>query len=80
MSKEKIVQLKDVDIELGHLKIITTKKDKNSLLTGKDIDVFIDNKNFRDTFLKNLSRIQIDIGDAETICEVKYTYLPRTNK
>ena len=73
--------LKDLNIELGNLKIVTEKEDNgSSLLTGKDVDVFINGKNFRDTPLKYLCSIDIHIGDADTIASVTYECLPFKSK
>jgi len=83
MTKEKIkTQLKNLDLELGNLKIVTTKQpdEYDRVMTGVDVDVFIDGKNFRDTPLSKLSAIRIDIGDANTIAEVTYVCCPYVKK
>lgn len=83
-KKEKIkAKLKNLDLEIGNLKIIGTKdveKEGSSLLTGMDFDVWIDGKNFRDTPLKYLNSIDIHIGDAETIATVTYNCCPFVNE
>ena len=81
MVQEKIkAKLKNLNLELGNLKIITTKKDKDTVMTGLDVDVFIDGKNFRDTPLKYLKSIDIHIGDADTIPTVIYNCCAVTKK
>ena len=83
MEEETIkTQLKNLDLEVGNLKIITKRKagEQDRALTGVDFDVFIDGKNFRDTPLHMMKAIDIHIGDAETIAKVIYTCYPFVNK
>ena len=71
------VKAKNLDIELGNLKIVTLKEsgNNNGILTGKDVDVFIDGVHFSDIpFLKYLNYIDIHIGIED--CQIKYNVLP----
>ena len=83
MEKETIkAELKNLDLEVGNLKIITTREptENEVSLTGMDFDVFIDGVNFRETPLRKMYSIDIHIGDAETIAEVTYTCCPYMKK
>jgi len=82
--EEEIIKakLKNLDLEVGNLKIITTKKpdEYDRAMTGLDVDVFIDGVNFRETPLSMMKSIDIHIGDASTIAEVTYTCCPYVKK